>query len=379
MPPKRRRAIAAFSTAVDSLRDKNHHFVDTADEEQPREVSQLVDRLSISNHGLFRLLDLPYELLEYTAERYFTREEAAPILPVSRMFNELFANRLWRCITFDSKMANGSKAPKDVSMKNTRRIRTVKLWSTKPDFFVSGYFAYVTSITFDIKEEMEAMFTLHLEQMKCLRRVNLRIDNKSNNVIDATAKWVSDSHRSGHVQQIVIRASFYLYILQANHLLALLMEMIKFKKRIRLEYEFSQMPPASIIQCMPNILTKLFISETITMGCHGEINKLVFGTDPESVFVHLHTLRIQVCCNKSTLYTFQSFAPERFPVLRSLAMYVPKWSCNGDVDAPLAAMFSNKQWSSVTDLTLIGARSWSTAAESDAYSPQLHVPMYSRT
>ncbi|KAI8873367.1 hypothetical protein GQ42DRAFT_170311 [Ramicandelaber brevisporus] len=321
MPPKRRcRTIAAFSTALDSLRDKIYNFADTADEEQPREVSQLVDRLSISNHGPFRLLDLPYELLEYTAERYFTYYEALPILPVNRVFNELFANRVWKRVELDSKMADGSKVPQNVLMRNTRRIRTVKLWSIKPDFLVSGYFAYVTSITFDLKEDVETMFTFHLEKMKCLRRVTLRIDNKSNSVIDATAKWVNDNYRSGHVQQIVIRASFYLYILQANHLLALLLDKIEFRKRIRLEYEFSQMPSASIIQCMPNILTKLFISEAITVGCHGEINKLVFGTDPESVFAHLHTLRIQVCCNKLSLYTFQSFVSERFPVLRSLAM-----------------------------------------------------------
>ncbi|KAI8870166.1 hypothetical protein GQ42DRAFT_169309 [Ramicandelaber brevisporus] len=321
MPPKRRcRTIAAFSTAVDNLRDKIYSFANTADEEQPREVSQLVDHLSISNNSPFRLLDLPYELLEYTAERYFTRGEAVPILPVSRVFNELFASSVWKCVELDGKMADGSKAPKDVLIKNTRRIRTVKLWSIKPDFLVSRFFHYAASITFDIKEDMETMFTLHLEQMKCLRRVTLRIDNKSSSVIDAAAKWINDSNRSGHVQQIVIRASFYLYILQSNHLLALLLDKIEFRKRIRLEYEFSQMPSASIIQCMPNILTKLFIAEAITVGCHGGINKLVFGTDPESVFVHLHTLRIQVCCNKSSLYTFQSFVPERFPVLRSLAM-----------------------------------------------------------
>ncbi|KAI8866597.1 hypothetical protein GQ42DRAFT_165398 [Ramicandelaber brevisporus] len=133
MPPKRRRTTTALSTlstlstVLDSLRTKIRSFVDTADDEQLREVAQLIDRLSISNSGPFRLLDLPYELLEYTAERYFTRKEATPILPVNRVFNELFVNRVWKSIEFENMMADGSKVPKKALIKNIQRIRVVDL------------------------------------------------------------------------------------------------------------------------------------------------------------------------------------------------------------------------------------------------------------
>ncbi|KAI8869407.1 hypothetical protein GQ42DRAFT_29292 [Ramicandelaber brevisporus] len=112
--------------------------------------------------------------------------------------------------------------------------------------------------------------------------------------------------------------------------------------------------PASVVQFMPATLTQLFIYEADPTSCHGEVNKQVFDTVPGSVFVHLHALSVQVCCNNSSLYDFQSFVPERFPVLSCLVLGVPRQSCNEDADTPLVAMFSNKQWPSITDLTLIG-------------------------
>ncbi|KAI8871023.1 hypothetical protein GQ42DRAFT_162289 [Ramicandelaber brevisporus] len=353
MPPKRRRTLTKPSTALDSLRDKIHSFADTADEEQLREVAQLIDRLSISNHGPFRLLDLPYELLESTAERYFTREEAASVLPVNLMFNELFANRVWKSVEFDNMNVNGRNVPMDVLMKNARRIRAVDLGSIEPDFFVSAYFPFATSIAFEVEDGTKKMFTLHLEQMKHLRRVALTIDLPTS-VINAAAKWINDSHRSGHVQQIVIKVAYSSGRHQSNYILSSLMNKIKFKKRIRLECESLQLLPANIIRCMPVTLTQLFIAQGTPKSCHCEINKQVFDTDPGSVFVHLRTLSVQVCCSNSSFYDFQSFVPERFPVLSCLVLGVPRQSCNGDVGAPLATIFSNKQWPSVTDLEIVG-------------------------
>ncbi|KAI8867860.1 hypothetical protein GQ42DRAFT_171398 [Ramicandelaber brevisporus] len=285
MPPKRRRAttaVSAISTALDSLRAKIHNFADTADEEQLREVAQLIDRLSSSNSGPFRLLDLPYELLEYTAERYFNRKEATPILSVNQVFNELFANRVWKSIGFDDMMVDECEVPMDVLMKNAKRVRIVKLWSIKPDFFVSGYFAYAKSISFDIKDGMEKMFTLHLEQMKYLRHVILAIDEMPGNVIDAAAKWIDDSHRSGHVQQIVISAASSRESQQPIYAMAFLMDKIKFKKRIRLVCTSVQPFPTSIVQYMPTTLTYLNIAEDIQRRCYSEVNKQVFGTYPDS-------------------------------------------------------------------------------------------------
>ncbi|KAI8869061.1 hypothetical protein GQ42DRAFT_163690 [Ramicandelaber brevisporus] len=353
MPPKRRRTVAAISTALDSLRAKIHSFADTADEEQLREVAQLIERLSISNNGPFRLLDLPYELLEYTAERYFTRGEAAPILSVNQVFNELFANRVWKRVKFNNMKVDGCKVPPVILMKNVRRIRSVNLMFIKPDLFVSGYFHYATSIAFDLKEGTE-MFILHLEQMKCLRQVALILNDKSNSAVYAAAKWINDSRRSGHVQQIVICAASSSDSQQAIHVLTFLMGMIKSKKRIRLECGSLQLFPASVIQFMPATLTSLSVAEAIPTNCHGGINKQVFGTDPESVFLHLQMLHVQVCCNDSSLYSFQSFVPERFPVLKSLTMSIPEQSCNGDANTPLVTIFSSKQWPSIADLALFG-------------------------
>ncbi|KAI8866598.1 hypothetical protein GQ42DRAFT_71932 [Ramicandelaber brevisporus] len=354
MLPKRRRTITTLSTVLDSLRAKIHHFADTAADEQLREVAQLIDRLSISNSGPFRLLDLPYELLEYTAERYFTRGEAVPVLPVNRVFNELFANRVWKSIGFNNMKMNGCIVSQDVLMKNARRIRSVNLWSITPDFFVSGYFQYATSITFRVEKDMETMFTFHLEQMKYLRRVTLIPGTESHSFIDTATKWINDSHRSGHVQQVVIDASQFLDDQQSNHLLASLMDKIKFKKRIRLDCGSLQLFPNSIIQFMPIILTQLNIAEGLPKRCYGKVNKQVFNTNPDSVFIHLRSLCIQVCCSNSSLYNFQSFVPERFPFLSYLTMCVPEQCCNGDIDTPLATIFSSKQWPSIMDFELGG-------------------------
>ncbi|KAI8869406.1 hypothetical protein GQ42DRAFT_156240 [Ramicandelaber brevisporus] len=358
MLPKRRRtatALSTLSTALDSLRAKIHSFVDTADEEQLRKVAQLIDRFNSSNNGPFRLLDLPYELLEYTAERYFTRKEAAPILPVNKVFNELFANRVWKRVRFDNMKVNGCYVPMDVLVKNAQRVRTVELVGfIEPDFSVSGYFRCATSIAFELKDDMEKMFTLHLEQMKCLCQVSLTINDKSYNVIDASAKWIDDSHRSGHVQQIMISAVYSPANRQVVPILASLMDKINFKKRIRLDCGSLQPFPTSIVQFMPVTLTSLSVAEAIPTNCRGEINKQVFGTNSDSVFVHLQTLHVQVCCNNPSLYDFQSFVPERFPVLSHLTVCVLEKCCNGDADSPLATIFFNKQWPSITDLRLIG-------------------------
>ncbi|KAI8873801.1 hypothetical protein GQ42DRAFT_160270 [Ramicandelaber brevisporus] len=354
MPPQQRRTITAISTALDSLRDKIRSFADTADEEQLRGVAQLIDRLSISNNGPFRLLDLPYELLEYTAVRYFTREEAVPILPVNQVFNELFANRVWKSIEFNNMKVDDCEVSPVILMKNFRRIRAVELESIKADFFVSGYFQYATSIVFDLKDEMEMMFMLHLEQMKCLRRVTLTVNDKSDSVIDAAAKWIDNNHRSGHVQQIVIKVAYSQDNRKAVHLMASLMDKIKFKKRIRLDCGSLQIFPASVIPWMPTTLTSLSVARSTPTNCHGEINKQVFGTVPESIFVHLRTLSVRVCCSNSSLYDFQSFVPERFPVLRFLIMSMSKPRCTEDADIPLTTMFSNKQWPSITYLGFVG-------------------------
>ncbi|KAI8868590.1 hypothetical protein GQ42DRAFT_38638 [Ramicandelaber brevisporus] len=357
MPPKRRRTIAAvstLSTALDSLRAKIHHFADTADEEQLREVAQLIDHLSSPNRNPLRLLDLPYELLEYTAERYFNRNEAVPVLPVNRVLSELFANSIWRCIESTDIPVSGYNLPHDALMKNVRRIRAVNLRSIKPDFFVSGFFAYATSITFQVEREMETMFTLHLEQMKYLRRVIIILNSESHNVINVVTKWINDSHRSGHVQQIVIDAAYYPINQRSIHVLTSLMDMIKFKKRIRLDCAHREPFPNSIIQYMPVTLTKLNIAEAISMSCCGAINKQVFGTDPDSVFVHLRVLSVKACCSNSSLYHFQSFVPERFPVLRRLSIRVPRQTCIETIDTPLVTIFSNNQWLSIADFKLVG-------------------------
>ncbi|KAI8871226.1 hypothetical protein GQ42DRAFT_154648 [Ramicandelaber brevisporus] len=354
MLSRQRHTIAALSTALDSLRAKIHHFADTADEEQLREVAQLIDRLSISNNGPFRLLDLPYELLEYTAERYFNRKEAVPILPANRVFSELFANRVWKSIGFDGMMVDGCYVPQNVLRKNALRVRNFGLWSIEPDSFVSDYFRYATSIVFELKDGMEKMFTLHLEQMKCLRRVTLAINDMPSSVIDTAAKWIDGNHFSGRVQQIVISAAYSSDSQQSNHILASLMDKIEFKKRIRVICTSLQPFPASIVQFMPAALTQLFIAQMIPTNCHGEINKQVFGTDPVSIFLHLRALSVQVCCSNSSLYDFQSFVPERFPVLSNFVLGVPEQCCNGDADSPLTTMFSNKQWPSIADVGLIG-------------------------
>ncbi|KAI8873459.1 hypothetical protein GQ42DRAFT_30071 [Ramicandelaber brevisporus] len=45
----------------------------------------------------FPLFDLPLELFEYSAH-YLSRREAASILTVNRLFHDVFARVVWRCI-----------------------------------------------------------------------------------------------------------------------------------------------------------------------------------------------------------------------------------------------------------------------------------------
>ncbi|KAI8867650.1 hypothetical protein GQ42DRAFT_53107 [Ramicandelaber brevisporus] len=343
------------STALDSLRDKIRSFADTADEEQLREVARLIDRLSISNSGPFRLLDLPFDLLEYTVQNFFTRKEAAPLMRINSTLGEFFANVVWKHIDM-----NGAKVcDKDVSshalIRNARRIRHVWLTNTPPDLFVSLHFPSATWIVFDLDKSFENMFTLHLSQLSSLRRVGITIKEDSDDSIIATAaKWINSNRSSGHVKTISFEiddASDNQQVLSRN--LAALLNHISNKSRIRIQWISLNKLSDEIIPFLSSILTILDISQSLPDRCMGMVNKQIFGSDSTSVFAHLKILSVQACCNNPELYDFKTFTPDRFKKVYRLSVAAPQNACDGHEKSPLPTIFS-KQWVNVTDFELRG-------------------------
>ncbi|KAI8866423.1 hypothetical protein GQ42DRAFT_181337 [Ramicandelaber brevisporus] len=345
----------AVSTALDSLRDKIRGFVDIASEEQLREVAQLIDRLSISNKAPFRLGDLPFDLLEYTAQTFFTREEAAPLMRINSTLGEFFANVVWKYID----MAGGKISGKDVSphalIRNARRIRHVDLTDTHPGFIVSLYFPNATSIAFDLDKSFENMFTLHLSQLLNLRHVSITVLDSSDDSIRATAvKWINSARNSEHVKTISFEiddASDNQQVLSRN--LAALLDQISNKSRIRIPWISLESLSDEIVPFLPSMLTELNLIQSVPEQCMGEVNRQVFGSNTTSIFIHLKILCVQACCNNPELYDFNTFTPDRFKMLNHLSVAVPKTACDGHEKSPLPTIFS-KKWVNVTDFELRG-------------------------
>ncbi|KAI8867891.1 hypothetical protein GQ42DRAFT_171363, partial [Ramicandelaber brevisporus] len=346
---------AAITTALDSLRDKIRSFVDTASEEQLREVSSLIDRLSISNNGPFRLLDLPYELLVYTAVRYFTRKEAAPLMRINSTLGEFFANVVWKHMDMVGAKIGGKDVSSHALIRNARRIRLVWLTDTPPDLFVSLHFPNATRIVFDLNESFENMFTLHLSQLLSLRSMGITVKDSSDDSIRATAvKWINNIRSSGHVKIISFEiddASDNQQVLSRN--LAALLDQISNKSRIRIQWISLNKLSDVIIPFMPSMLTFLDISQSLPDRCIGEANKQVFGSTPTSIFIHLKILSVQACCSNPELYDFKTFTPDRFKKVYRLSVAVPKNVCGEHNKSPLPTIFS-KQWVNVTDFELRG-------------------------
>ncbi|KAI8873540.1 hypothetical protein GQ42DRAFT_176405 [Ramicandelaber brevisporus] len=345
----------AVSTALDSLRDKIRSFVDTANEEQLREVSRLIDRLSISNKAPFRLGDLPFDLLEYTAQNFFTREEAAPLMRINSTLGDFFANVVWKYIDMNGVKISGKDVSSHALIRNARRIRHVWLADTPPDLFVSLHFPNATWIVFDLDESFENMFTLHLSQLLNLRRLDITVKENSDDSIIATAvKWINSNRNSGHVKMITFEiddASDNQQLASRN--LVTLLGQISNTSRIRTQWISLDMLSDEIIPFLPSMLTILDISQGLPDRCIGEVNKQVFGSTPTSIFIHLKILSIQACCNNPELYDFKTFTPDRFKVLDHLYVTVPKNVCGEHNKSPLPTIFS-KKWVNVTDFELRG-------------------------
>ncbi|KAI8872037.1 hypothetical protein GQ42DRAFT_153945 [Ramicandelaber brevisporus] len=243
MPPKRHRTTTAtVSTTLDSLRDKIRGFVDTANEEQLREVSRLIDRLSISNSGPFRLGDLPFDLLEYTAQNFFTPKEAAPLTRINSTLGEFFANVVWKRIV----MTGGKISGKDVSshalIRNARRIRHVNLSNIPQDFLVSLHFPNVTSITFDLDKS------------------------------------------SGHVKTIMLEVGSSSSNMQlASRNLAALLDQISNKSRIRVKCSTFSKLSDEVVPFLPSLITKLNLIQNVPDQCMGMINRQYFYSSEDTL------------------------------------------------------------------------------------------------
>ncbi|KAI8873804.1 hypothetical protein GQ42DRAFT_152425 [Ramicandelaber brevisporus] len=260
---------AAITTTLDSLRDKIRGFVDIASEDQLREVSRLIDRLSISNKAPFRLGDLPFDLLEYTAQNFFTPKEAAPLMRTSSALGEFFANVVWKYIYMNGTKISGKDVSSHALIRNARRIRHVDLTDTPPDLFVSLHFPNATWIAFDLDKSFENMFTLHLSQLLNLRHVMITVLEKSDDSIIAIAvKWINHIRNSRHVKTI----SFEIDDASDNQQLAsrnlvTLLGQISNKSRIRVQWISLNKLSDVIIPFMPSMLTFLDMSQSVPDRC----------------------------------------------------------------------------------------------------------------
>ncbi|KAI8873888.1 hypothetical protein GQ42DRAFT_7859 [Ramicandelaber brevisporus] len=335
------------------LRQHALRLLEAASYDQLRQVvKHLTSAAAVSDSSPFRLLDLPQDLLEYTAESFFKPSEAVKVLTTNHGIHTLFTNAIWRKITLNGVSLNDRPAPRSL-MRYGRQVRQLDLQAIEPGFHLAGYFPHLRHLSFSIVPLVLDVFTLHIPLMNHLKRVTLHIVENSKDAVILAEEWVNSERHSGHVPEVDIEVSHEVNWEAIHSSLAKLLTGIKSLKRIRLSLETHSAVPDEIVPLLPSILKKLVICpEKNTQYCYGLLNKQIFGHDTTAIFAQLRELHFCACCNQSELYDFVSCTPDRFPVLQDLSIGLRGAPCTGD-SSPLPTLFA-KKWPQVTKFVLHG-------------------------
>ncbi|KAI8869368.1 hypothetical protein GQ42DRAFT_163470 [Ramicandelaber brevisporus] len=360
--------MTATSSARDELRDRVSRYVQVADEEQLREMALAFERCgikainsnknnnninNINNNSAALLLQLPYELLEYMAEAYFARGEAARVVTISKSFHQLFIKSVWRSIDLEDYAVNDRRVTLETLEHNGDKVRHLNLKSLTEACNISSVFPHLSQITFTIRRNLVSMFEKHLEHLRNLDRVVLDVTPDSAWTAAAAADWINDSKRSGHVKSIWIQCldpdGAWINVQES---MSILLSNIENMDRIRINSETAgSLLPSQVAEHVPSTLVRLMMSDSPDDGCAGTFNGRVFGGESNDVFVHLRELFIQPCCNNPAVYDYRSFTPERFPALRDLKVVLFLPVCNTQYQRPFTTIFS-KSWPLVTNFQL---------------------------
>ncbi|KAI8871789.1 hypothetical protein GQ42DRAFT_89594 [Ramicandelaber brevisporus] len=348
-------AIKAATTTLENelcLRILGH--LASATVSQLRQILQLFEDQPRTKLSPFRFLDLPRDLREYIAERFFTQSDAAKVLTVNRTFSELFTKSIWRNIELTGVTLRGREVPHSL-FKCGRLVRQLAIRSIAPYFHMPGYFPTVQHVSFTLCSGTTDMFAVNLEYMSNLRRVTMTITGESAGHAGTAANWINNQGRSGHVLLIHLSASHDTNNWRSIHAsLATLLGSVTNTKRIRLDLATLEVLPTEIAPLLPQVLVSLDICQVKPDRCHGKLNKQVFGGEEAPVFPHLCKLRLQACCNNPADYDFSTFKPDRFPVLTDISIGCRAASCSEQSQLPLATIFANQPWPSITTLKFFG-------------------------
>ncbi|KAI8873614.1 hypothetical protein GQ42DRAFT_176307 [Ramicandelaber brevisporus] len=317
-----------MTTLEKELRQRVNDHVATATVAQLRQILQLFeDPTAVNKLKPFRFLDLPYDLLEYTAEAFFTQTEATKALTVSKEFSQYFAKSIWRSFELTKATFYGCGAPLSF-FRYGKHVRQLKVYTVPESFHFPGFFPNVQHVSFEINSSTAEMFDVYLEFMTNLRRITLSITDDSRDEADAAVNWINDK----------------------RHFLP---NFISDRERVRLDLTAFEFIPEPVPQLLSAVLVKLDICQDQFDDCCGELNCQIFGGDETPVFPHLRELHLRACCDNSDGYDFSTFKSDRFPALRSLAIKCHATPCFGEDQFPLAAIFA-KPWPSITKFELSG-------------------------
>ncbi|KAI8867343.1 hypothetical protein GQ42DRAFT_164854 [Ramicandelaber brevisporus] len=321
----------------------------------PAAASDRVDEPTDLVHvGPARLLQLPYELIEYTVEEFFTQGEAAHLITLNRAFFQLFSKKTWHKISLDGITLVGEWLPLEVLGRYGSHVRDLYIETYNPEADVSALFPHVAVLNFYMTDYFVEMFTVHLERMRNLQKLTLDVVPESGDAVDPAVEWINDVNRSAHVRSIVIVFGLEedewpeVYLITES-----LLTRIADKTRISINCDAIEPFPAQMAHHLPLMLSRLDASEYIASACLNRINKQLFGSPERTIYSNLRVLGIQPCCNRPGLYNFSSFTPDRFPVLRTLCVAIPKQPCDESSSHPLMTIFS-RPWLTVTSFLFYG-------------------------
>ncbi|KAI8865736.1 hypothetical protein GQ42DRAFT_88546 [Ramicandelaber brevisporus] len=352
MPLKRKRHTSV--TSEDELRTCAQRYLDTADSEQLRAVIDLVQRLGAASSGPFRLFDLPYELLQYTAETFFFRWEAVKLLTVNQAVHQLFADSLWRHISLAGTKLFGRGAQASGVTRYGSRVRSLQLPSIAPRFNIASSFLHVNTLSFKLEAEMESLFEWHMYLLSNLRYVELEITLLSSKMINLALGWLNDGQQSGHVSiinMLVNRSNKHCGAI--NQSLASLVSNVVNLNRLRFDLTSTVPVPEEIIPTLSSRLVRLKLCKLHPTNCVANINHQFLGSNHSAIFPLLRELHIQLCCSSPNQNDFSSVTPCQLPALQLLVLILPTWTCKAQNAPPLGTIFS-WQWPTITGLGIIG-------------------------
>ncbi|KAI8869536.1 hypothetical protein GQ42DRAFT_163341 [Ramicandelaber brevisporus] len=293
----------------------------------------------------FPLFDLPLELLEHSAH-YLSRREAASMLTANRLFHDVFARVVWRCIR--SWQIKESKFQLSALIRYGHLVN--QLMIDTEGYTVESIAALVpnvmsVSIYSDLFESN--LQAGQLDLLRNLRTVTISIYDLSKALFELIENWINNDSLSGHINAIELTLlNVYEWM---NDIMSLHTSVVN-KKRVRLSLPYiGQTIPENILVDLASSLTQL---ELFFSLCTGRYLDSIYRTS-NVTFPYITELILVVCCAGYKESGLPGLKSERFPSVGTLNVCVNGKDCIQQNGSPLPTILSHT-WPNVTSLRVSG-------------------------